>query len=241
MFPDHFDHDWRAGSRDRVYDAIANLPAGRHRDPRAAGDRHARGASADRRRPTAGSTTSSWSPATTCANGSTAAVRSSIGYRALRDVMRAELTARQELAARAAIAVAASPMRAGRAADRCCPRPSTCPACRRRSGRIGCRGVHERHRDDDVGVVGALDRSSFLPTTTRYCTLIASPDVARRRRTGRSSSTRRDRPDERPGQHPVLPRVDAGQLVVVERRTTTGSSGRPAWRGPATTRSRAHR
>ena len=28
VFPDHFDHDWRAGSRDRVYDAIRTLPAG---------------------------------------------------------------------------------------------------------------------------------------------------------------------------------------------------------------------
>jgi hypothetical protein len=28
VFPDHFDHDWRAGSRDRVYDAIQHLPAG---------------------------------------------------------------------------------------------------------------------------------------------------------------------------------------------------------------------
>ena len=28
FFPDHFDHDWRAGSRDRVYDAIANLAPG---------------------------------------------------------------------------------------------------------------------------------------------------------------------------------------------------------------------
>ncbi len=28
VFPDHFDHDWRAGSRERVYSAIASLPAG---------------------------------------------------------------------------------------------------------------------------------------------------------------------------------------------------------------------
>ena len=28
MFPDHFDHDWRAGSRDRVYDAVRNLQPG---------------------------------------------------------------------------------------------------------------------------------------------------------------------------------------------------------------------
>ena len=28
VFPDHFDHDWRAGSRDRVYDAISNLAPG---------------------------------------------------------------------------------------------------------------------------------------------------------------------------------------------------------------------
>lgn len=27
-FPDHFDHDWRAGSRERVYDAIRNLQPG---------------------------------------------------------------------------------------------------------------------------------------------------------------------------------------------------------------------
>jgi len=28
VFPDHFDHDWRAGSRDRVYSAISSLPEG---------------------------------------------------------------------------------------------------------------------------------------------------------------------------------------------------------------------
>jgi predicted glycoside hydrolase/deacetylase ChbG (UPF0249 family) len=28
VFPDHFDHDWRAGSRERVYDAVRNLVAG---------------------------------------------------------------------------------------------------------------------------------------------------------------------------------------------------------------------
>lgn len=28
VFPDHFDHDWRAGSRDRVYDAIRSLRPG---------------------------------------------------------------------------------------------------------------------------------------------------------------------------------------------------------------------
>ena len=28
VFPDHFDHDWRAGSRDRVYETIETLPAG---------------------------------------------------------------------------------------------------------------------------------------------------------------------------------------------------------------------
>jgi hypothetical protein len=28
VFPDHFDHDWRAGSRERVYTAISSLPAG---------------------------------------------------------------------------------------------------------------------------------------------------------------------------------------------------------------------
>jgi len=28
LFPDHFDHDWRAGSADRVYEAIANLQPG---------------------------------------------------------------------------------------------------------------------------------------------------------------------------------------------------------------------
>ncbi len=28
VFPDHFDHDWRAGSRDRVYEAIRNLQPG---------------------------------------------------------------------------------------------------------------------------------------------------------------------------------------------------------------------
>ncbi len=28
VFPDHFDHDWRAGSRDRVHDAIRGLQPG---------------------------------------------------------------------------------------------------------------------------------------------------------------------------------------------------------------------
>ncbi len=28
LFPDHFDHDWRAGSRERVYEAIRSLPSG---------------------------------------------------------------------------------------------------------------------------------------------------------------------------------------------------------------------
>ncbi|CAB4879966.1 unannotated protein [freshwater metagenome] len=28
VFPDHFDHDWRAGSRDRVFDALSNLAPG---------------------------------------------------------------------------------------------------------------------------------------------------------------------------------------------------------------------
>ena len=28
LFPDHFDHDWRAGSRERVYDAVRNLRVG---------------------------------------------------------------------------------------------------------------------------------------------------------------------------------------------------------------------
>ena len=28
VFPDHFDHDWRAGSRDRVYDAVRDLQPG---------------------------------------------------------------------------------------------------------------------------------------------------------------------------------------------------------------------
>ena len=28
IFPDHFDHDWRPGSRQRVTEALANLPAG---------------------------------------------------------------------------------------------------------------------------------------------------------------------------------------------------------------------
>ena len=46
LFPDHFDHDWRAGSRDRVYDADRVAAARRHRGARAAGDRHARGARA---------------------------------------------------------------------------------------------------------------------------------------------------------------------------------------------------
>ncbi|MEO6158861.1 MAG: hypothetical protein ABIQ39_14695, partial [Ilumatobacteraceae bacterium] len=28
VFPDHFDHDWRAGSRERVYQAVADLQPG---------------------------------------------------------------------------------------------------------------------------------------------------------------------------------------------------------------------
>jgi hypothetical protein len=28
VFPDHFDHDWRAGSRDRVHDAVRGLRPG---------------------------------------------------------------------------------------------------------------------------------------------------------------------------------------------------------------------
>lgn len=28
LFPDHFDHDWRAGSRERVYEAVRTLPTG---------------------------------------------------------------------------------------------------------------------------------------------------------------------------------------------------------------------
>ena len=28
VFPDHFDHDWRAGSRERAYAAVANLNPG---------------------------------------------------------------------------------------------------------------------------------------------------------------------------------------------------------------------
>jgi hypothetical protein len=28
LFPDHFDHDWRAGSRERVYEAVAALAPG---------------------------------------------------------------------------------------------------------------------------------------------------------------------------------------------------------------------
>jgi hypothetical protein len=28
VFPDHFDHDWRAGSRERVYEAIRGLQPG---------------------------------------------------------------------------------------------------------------------------------------------------------------------------------------------------------------------
>ena len=51
VFPDHFDHDWRAGSRAGAYAAVADLRAGRHRDPRPAGDRHARGARAVDARP----------------------------------------------------------------------------------------------------------------------------------------------------------------------------------------------
>ena len=60
LFPDHFDHDWRAGSRERVYARDPSTAARRHRDPRPTGDRHARGAGHHRarrrldRRPRAG-------------------------------------------------------------------------------------------------------------------------------------------------------------------------------------------
>ena len=49
VFPDHFNHDWRAGSRERVYEEIRTPATRRHRDPRATGHRHARGPCLDRR------------------------------------------------------------------------------------------------------------------------------------------------------------------------------------------------
>ncbi len=50
IFPDHFDHDWRADSSTRGVRCHRNPRGGRDRDPRAAGDRHPRGASLCRRR-----------------------------------------------------------------------------------------------------------------------------------------------------------------------------------------------
>ena len=58
VFPDHFDHDWRFGSRERVLKARRRPQARRHRTARAAGDRHARSAGADRGSPSSGSTIS---------------------------------------------------------------------------------------------------------------------------------------------------------------------------------------
>ena len=74
VFPDHFDHDWRAGSRDRVYAAIRDLQPGVteiHVQP-AIDTPEVR---ARRRPPRAGSTTSSWSSTTRrCRRCSTRAV-----------------------------------------------------------------------------------------------------------------------------------------------------------------------
>ena len=44
VFPDHFDHDWRPGSRARTFAALDVAGRRRHRDPHPAGDRHAGGA-----------------------------------------------------------------------------------------------------------------------------------------------------------------------------------------------------
>ena len=61
VFPDHFDHDWRAGSRERVYGAIARARS--RGSPRSTSSRPStRPRSAPcRRRPRRGSTTSRWS------------------------------------------------------------------------------------------------------------------------------------------------------------------------------------
>ncbi len=61
VFPDHFDHDWRAGQPRARLRGDPRPAAGRHRDPRPAGDRHARGAGAVAGGRRAGSTTSPWS------------------------------------------------------------------------------------------------------------------------------------------------------------------------------------
>ncbi len=75
VFPDHFDHDWRAGSAEPCPRRDRCARTRSHRDPRAAGDRHPRGTRPRGRTPRAGSTTSTWSPATTCVPASTRAVR----------------------------------------------------------------------------------------------------------------------------------------------------------------------
>ena len=89
VFPDHFDHDWRAGSRERVLR--------RHRRTSQPGvtEIHVQPAidtpevrAISTRTPRAGSTTSSWSPPTPrCATLLDASGAALIGYRA-RDAMR---------------------------------------------------------------------------------------------------------------------------------------------------------
>ena len=64
VFPDHFDHDWRAGSRDRVYEAIRQSCS--RASPRSTCSRRSTRPRSGRSptRPPAGSTTTRWSPTT---------------------------------------------------------------------------------------------------------------------------------------------------------------------------------
>ena len=88
IFPDHFDHDWRAGSADRVYEAIANLqpgvteihiqPAADTPEVRALGD-HTQGWIADLAMVTSDKLRDQFA----------ASDATLIGYRDLRDAMRA--------------------------------------------------------------------------------------------------------------------------------------------------------
>ena len=125
VFPDHFDHDWRAGSRDRVYAAIRDLQPGvteihvqpaidtpevRALSPAADGlDRRPR---ARRRRPDAAG----------------AARR---GRRRADRLPRAQGRACEPAELRSP----PRPSAAGRTAGRSARSPSACPACTRRSGR----------------------------------------------------------------------------------------------------------
>ena len=91
VFPDHFDHDWRAGSapgsrRDR------HAPAGRHRDPRPAAIDTPEVRRARRRRRRLDRRPRARSRATICRTGSTPAAPRLIGFRDLRDAMRALTT-----------------------------------------------------------------------------------------------------------------------------------------------------